>query len=131
MALSMIWFFIIWVAAPPAERWLCRNDLEIRCNAENCEVDEENGYTPMSVNFDDSGFMSVCAYSGCWEGTGTVIKSEDFVILTGHDLAFSTSPDSAETNESIVIVLDRSDHVAILKAGAFSHPLLCEQDAQE
>jgi hypothetical protein len=85
----------------------------------------------MNVTIDDAGFMLVCAYSGCWEGTGTVVKSEEFVMLTGHDLPFSTAPDSVEMQESIVIVLDRADSVATLKAGAFAHPLRCERVAQE
>ncbi len=81
----------------------------------------------MDVRFDDAGSMSVCAYSGCWEGTGTVVQSEHFIVLTGHDLPFSTAPNAEDSQEDIVIVLDRADHVAILKAGSFAQPLLCEQ----
>ncbi len=81
----------------------------------------------MSVTVDDAGSMSVCAYTGCWEGTGTVVQSERFVVLTGYDLPFSTAPDGAGSQADIVIAIDKQDHVAILKAGSFAQPLLCEQ----
>jgi hypothetical protein len=80
----------------------------------------------MDVRVDDAGSMSVCAYTGCWEGTGTVNQSERFVVLTGHDLPFSTASDDADSQAAIVIALDKEDQVAVLKAGSFAHPLLCE-----
>ena len=131
MTLSLILLLAFWMAPTPTESWQCRNDLEIRCSAGNCEAEREGDFTPVSVTFDAAGAMRVCAYSGCWEGNGTVVKSGDFVILTGQNLTFSTAPESAEMKESIVITLDRADRVAVLKAGAFAHPLLCEQGAQE
>ena len=109
----------------PTERWDCRNDLEISCDAGHCAASES--FTPMDVRIDDAGSMSVCAYSGCWEGTGTVAKSENFVVITGHDLPFSTSPDSSDSQTDIVIAIDKTDQIAMLKAGAFAHPLLCEK----
>ena len=112
-------------ARQPTERWQCKNDLEIRCDVEHCEV--ADSFTPMDVQFDDAGSMSGCAYSGCWEGKGTVVQREHFVVLTGYDLPFSTAPDSADSRAAIVLVLDRADQVGMLKAGAFAHPLRCEQ----
>ena len=112
-------------AAVSTTGWQCRNDLEISCDAEACE--QQDGFTPMDVHVDDAGAMSVCAYSGCWEGTGTVVKSEPFIVFTGHNLAFSAAPDSEDGKENIIIVLDTADQVAILKAGAFAHPLRCEK----
>ena len=112
-------------AAAPTTSWQCRNDVEISCDDEGCDV--EDSFTAMDVRVDAAGSMSVCAYSGCWEGTGTVAGSEAFVVFTGHNLAFSTAPDSEESKKDIVIAIDRADQVAILKAGAFAHPLLCEK----
>ncbi len=106
-------------------QWQCHNDLEISCDAEHCEAAES--FTPMDVRFDDAGSMSVCAYTGCWEGTGSVVQSERFVVLTGHDLPFSTAQDAADSQADIVIAIDKEDHVAILKAGSFAQPLICEQ----
>jgi len=105
-----------------AESWQCKNDFEARCADGKCEAVTESGFTPMSVSFDDSGMMSVCAYSGCWEGTGKVFKSGDFLMLAGHNLKFSTSP---ENTENIAISLDLKDNIGVLKAGAFAHPLIC------
>ena len=102
-------------------QWECSNDLEISCDAEGCAVSES--VTPMSVTMDDAGGMSVCAYTGCWEGTGTVTQSERFVVLASDALPFSTAPDTA----AIAIVLDKADRVAVLKAKSFAHPLRCEQ----
>ena len=106
----------------PGERWQCRNDLEVSCSDGACEASAEGEFTPMSVDVDGSGAISVCAYSGCWEGTGEVLQSGDFLVLLGTDLQFSTSPDSAD----VVIVIDRGDQVAALKVGEFALPLLCE-----
>ena len=111
--------------AATAERWNCHNDLEISCDRERCESAES--FTPMDVTVDEAGAMSVCAYSGCWEGTGTVTRSARFVVLMGHGLSFSTAQDAADGRQDIVIAIDREDHAAILKAGSFAHPLRCEK----
>jgi hypothetical protein len=105
------------------ESWQCRNDLEIACANGKCEAKTKDGFTPMDVSFDESGKMSVCAYTGCWEGTGKVFKNADFLSLHGENLKFSTSAMS----EDIAITLDKRDNIAILKAGAFSHPLICQK----
>ena len=39
--------------------WRCRNDLEITCGDGACAAETEDGFTPMSVSFDDSGAISV------------------------------------------------------------------------
>ncbi len=67
--------------------------------------------------------MSVCAYSGCWEGTGKISDTENFMMLTGTDLKFSTS---ADMTESIAITLDKRDFIALIKVGGFAQPLICE-----
>ena len=56
-----------------------------------------------------------------------MLKSEQFLVLIGHGLKFSTAEDAQSGQEDIAIVLDRTDGVATLKAGAFAHPLLCER----
>lgn len=107
------------------ESWQCRNDLEINCHEGRCAAEVDGGFTPMSIDVDDSGSISVCAYSGCWEGTGEILRSGTFLLLIGHDLPFSTSPD-AEQKEDIAITIDRNDGVGILKVGTFAHPVLCK-----
>lgn len=107
--------------------WQCTNDLEVRCGGGTCEVETADAFTPMSVTVDDSGAISVCAYSGCWEGTGEVFESGEFLVLAGQDLEFSTSRDSPSSRADIAIAIDRADGVATLKAAEFAHPLLCER----
>jgi len=105
--------------------WHCRNDLEVRCAEGTCESVPAGEFTPMDVRVDDSRAMSVCAYSGCWEGNAEILRDERFLVWIGHDLRFSTSPDP-ESQADILVAIDLADGVASLKAGEFAHPLLCE-----
>lgn len=111
-------------AQPPTATWDCRNDVEVHCAEGACTVAAADDFTPMDVRVDDSGAMSVCAYTGCWEGTGEVLRSEGFLVWVGHDLEFSTSP-GPESSADILVALDLADDVATLKAGQIAHPLLC------
>lgn len=99
----------------------CKNDIEVQCNSSGCKSVAKD-FTPMNVNFDSSGKLSVCAYSGCWQGTADVLNTGDFMILTGSNLKFSTT----DSMQDIALTLDLSDSVATIKAGGFSQPLLCE-----
>lgn len=116
---------LLLAATASAANWQCRNDLEIRCGSGNCQAETGDAFTPMSVSFDDAGRMSVCAYSGCWEGTGKVLQNENFMSVTGHKLKFSTG----DSTESIAILFDRNDDVALLKVGEFAQPLVCGKAA--
>lgn len=109
------------------EIWECRNDLEVTCGEGTCAAQPEGEFTPMRVHVETSGRMSVCAYSGCWEGEGEVFQRQEFLVLLGHDLKFSTAQNTESAQEDIAITIDRGDKVATFKAGAFSHPMLCEQ----
>jgi hypothetical protein len=114
---------MVGIVSAQSESWQCRNDLEITCSNGKCEAKTESGFTPMSVSFDASGKMSVCAYTGCWEGTGKVSNNGNFMMLSGQNLKFSTS----DMVENISITLDKKDNVAMLKAGSFAQPLICQQ----
>lgn len=128
MILGLILSMSFFAGNAQTETWQCRNDVEIKCASGKCEAETKDAFTPMDVSFDAAGMMSVCAYSGCWEGTGKVSEDGDFLTLTGRGLKFSTSDDMAE---SIVISLDRRDDIAVVKAGAFAQPLLCERKLSE
>ena len=127
MTLALILLISFWPGNAQPETWVCRNDIEIRCDSDGCKSEKEGAFTPMSVDFSDSGAMSVCAYTGCWEGTGKVFEIAGFLVLAGTDLSFSTAKDNKSINENILIALDRNDKVALLKAGSFSQPLVCRQ----
>ena len=109
-----------------AASWRCANDLEVSCGDGACQAETGDAFTPMSVEVDESGAMSVCAYSGCWEGSGEVVESGEFLVLTGQDLEFSTSRDSESARADILVAIDRADGVGTLKAAEFALPLLCK-----
>lgn len=110
-----------------AENWQCQNDLEIHCDDVSCEITPQGEFTPMDVTFDSSGELSICAYSGCWEGTGDVLSSTNFLVLIGQRFAFSTTPDNSDINgQDLSLTLDKADNIAVLKLGTFVQPLHCE-----
>lgn len=103
-----------------ATDWNCRNqDMEISCHSNKCEVSD--GFTPMDIHFNDKGKISICAYTGCWEGVGRVLKSDNYRIITGHNLKFSTSSSRAD----FLIAIDIDDAVSVLKGAGFAMPLIC------
>lgn len=114
----------ILLATPIAlgEGWECRNEaVEIFCDAEACSVSET--HTPMHVHFDEHR-LSVCAYTGCWEGEASITASAgQFLWAAGDALPFSTLPDSAA---DIALQLDRETQIAtLIVSGSFAHPMRC------
>ncbi|NNE67211.1 MAG: hypothetical protein HKN33_11655 [Pyrinomonadaceae bacterium] len=103
--------------------WDCTNPIEITCDGKTCVSSEKDAFTPMRVTIASDGSMEVCAYTGCWQGTGKVLKNESQIVFAGTDLRFSTAP---ESKENILIGIDSRDNVGFVKAGAFSHPLVCK-----
>ncbi len=104
-----------------AADWSCRkNDLEITCTSGKCT--KSDAFTPISVDFNDHGSINICAYSGCWEGKGKVLKSENHLLLSGHKLAWSgTTNDSGD----FMIALDSSSGIAVIDGVGFAMPLIC------
>lgn len=81
----------------------CSNgEFEIRCNSYKCESSE--GFTPAGGGVNTSTKdMSICAYSGCWEG-----KADSIIASAGHIIAYSdrlrgNSPSLQPTSAAIVI----------------------------
>lgn len=104
--------------------WTCTNqDLEISCDDNGCQASE--AFTPMSI-FVSTDEISVCAYTGCWEGEPTSIHSAShrFEVYTGESLPFSTAP---ESTASASITVDRESGIAtLIVADIFAHPMLCK-----
>lgn len=105
-----------------AETWSCKNDMEIHCGRSACEA--SGSFTPMDITLKTKGEISVCAYSGCWEGKATVTKDSRYLVFIGHNLTFSTSSNKGN-GESAIITIDRMDGVGILKVTSFAQPLIC------
>lgn len=108
-----------------ARQWTCRNnDFEISCGEGRCAAQPSGGFTPLSVSLDaDGGQMSVCAYSGCWEGRASIVRRGTFRIHTGLDLKWTGVTGAAA---DFAVVLDLADRVAVLKGAGFALPLTCE-----
>lgn len=115
-------------ASPTETSWSCRNQVEIRCAGDKCESVSNDEFTPMSIAFNGNGNVSVCAYTGCWEGTGRVTSSEDFLTITAKDLPFSTNITSTQ---SVSLTLDKKDNIGIVKAGEFAQPIVCKRTKKE
>lgn len=113
-------FFVLPALAFGAE-WNCRNQyLEVSCSAQKCAASET--FTPMEVSLSDLGFVSVCAYSGCWEGKGKMLKSGSHLIISATRLRWGgASPNDA----NFIIALDKADAVAVIKGANFAMPLIC------
>ncbi len=105
--------------------WRCRNNLEVHCAADGCSAESGDGVTPMDVVFGTSGGFSVCAYSGCWDGAGTVAASGPLLTIMQTAVSWS-DPARADGAEDVLIAFDADDQVAIVKAGGFTVPLNCK-----
>lgn len=106
-----------------ATEWRCRNnDMEITCTSEKCLTSTSDGFTPMDVSFNDRGSMNICAYSGCWEGKGKVLKSENHIFLSGHKLSWSGT---THGSGDFMIALDKGNGIAVINGEGFAMPLIC------
>lgn len=112
-------------ATADAEAWQCHSEIEIQCTGSGCEAQQRDSSTPIRVDIDVSASLSVCAYSGCWEGQARHVSLPPFELFIGSGLPFSTAVQNASGVEDIAISIDRSDGIATLKAGAFALPLRC------
>ena len=108
-----------------AESWQCKNDLEIQCTNNQCKVSEQGEFTSMDIHFDDSGEISVCAYSGCWEGISDVLNTANFLVLLAQDLGFSSALETNDSGQNMSLSLDKHDGIAVLKLDSFAQPLHC------
>jgi uncharacterized low-complexity protein len=110
--------------ASTAREWTCRNaDFEITCGEGKCGA--AASFTPMSVSLSATGKLAVCAYSGCWEGRGKIVRHGNFRVFIGTRLAWS-NPSGGPGAADFAVVLDTSDKVAVLKGAGYAHPMTCE-----
>jgi hypothetical protein len=111
-------------ASAGAAEWRCSNNFESQCLAGACSVETVQGsFTPLDIRFDDTGYVEVCAYSGCWRGKGKVIARAPFLTLVGEDVPWSMPAPNDSVN--IVISLNAKERVGTLQAGGFVQPFSC------
>ncbi|QLQ33727.1 MAG: hypothetical protein HZT40_21325 [Candidatus Thiothrix singaporensis] len=105
-----------------AATWNCRNnDMEIHCDANKCEISD--GFTPFDISLNTAnGALSICAYSGCWEGQGKVMKAGQHILASGTKLKWTGSnPNSAD----FIVAVDTNDKVGFIKGAGFAMPTRC------
>lgn len=115
-------------AAEVPRAWHCRNELEVWCTADGCAAAGE--FTPMDIWADPKGGVSVCAYSGCWEGAARPRRVSGRLLWTAEDAPFSTARDG-EMSADITLLVFETDGVGFVRAGGLATPLLCERASPE
>lgn len=109
-------------ATPP--HWHCQNkDLEITCTADKCSQSE--AFTPLQVTVQQQGQqarLQVCAYSGCWSGQAQRLVAGSHLFFSARHLAWQGV---GQSPADFALVLDRRDHIALLKGAGFALPLTC------
>lgn len=113
------------VGASPAQAhdFSCRNEAaEVRCGGGKCEVETES-FTPMQLT--RVGLVvTLCAYSGCWEGRIRFSRSRSGVQFLQARLGPAQS--GSETDESMLsIMFSRRDRTAQIIWNGFFSVLEC------
>lgn len=105
----------------------CANaDLEIGCSEGRCYASSAGDFTPMSLAFNDTGSVSACAYTGCFEGRGLVQGDERYLSIIARDLTFEPNVNEQPFQADVVIIWDRQDNIALLKMAGYAQPLTCQ-----
>jgi len=107
------------------DTWHCRNEaVEVSCNAGKCEVSKD--FTPLDVTVDSETGLTVCAYSGCWEGKLTsMLASQNHLTVQADDMKWSTSVDKKGIPGSVTI--DRKSGTGTVLASSFAVPVTCRK----
>lgn len=113
----------------PKDVWTCRNQIEVWCSADGCAAAAPGEFTPMDIWVRASGAMSVCAYTGCWEGDGAVARSDGRILWTAYDLPFSTA-ESSSSGVDVTLLIIEKDGVGFVRVGGLATPLLCSRAAR-
>lgn len=110
--------------AATASHWQCQNkDLEITCNADKCSQSE--AFTPLQLTVQQQGQqarLQICAYSGCWSGQAQGFIAGGHLFFSARQLAWQGV---GQNPADFALVLDRRDHIALLKGAGFALPLTC------
>ena len=125
--MRVLWLMLLLAGSAVAEDWHCRNPaLEVRCAEGACSASSE-GFTPLAVSFDARGRVEVCAYSGCWQGSGRVWRDGAHWLLSARGLAWLAD---ARQTADFMLTFDARERLATLQGAGFALPLVCEAAAQ-
>ncbi len=108
----------------PPEVWTCRNQVEVWCAVDGCAAKAEDETTPMDILARrDDGRVSICAYSGCWEGVGEMAAARGRLLWAADDVEFSSPGGGFAADVSLLII--EKDGVGFVRVGGLATPLLC------
>ena len=109
----------------PAGSWTCRNEnTEISCVGKICTVSLPGDFTPMSLSADTQGNLSLCAYSGCWEGKASKTTiADDYFFASGAGLIWSGTTGGVGR---MSVTIDMNTGTATLLAENYAHPMICK-----
>lgn len=111
-----------------AADFTCSNEAaEIRCGDGACEANTD-GFTPMSLSRTGNR-LSICAYSGCWEGSILVRRSPGPVDLLYARVRRTTGTGGTGADMSdLAVTYDRSARTAQMRWGGFANAMGCGAD---
>ena len=107
-----------------AEQWRCKNEVEISCSEQSCTVNSD--FTAMDITVEANGQISVCAYTGCWEGEVKVTNNHSVMTMTVEQAEWKTAGETSQRDD-LVLVIDQSDQIGFIKVTGFAQPLLCQK----
>lgn len=107
----------------PPESWNCRNQVEVWCAADGCAATAPGESTPMDIWASSDGTISVCAYSGCWEGKVATSSSAGRLLWAGDDLPFVSAVEGVVGDITLLVLAE--DGVGFVRAGGLATPVLC------
>lgn len=111
-------------ASVPSGSWECRNEnAEISCDDKSCSVSMAGDFTPMSLSTDTEGSLSLCAYSGCWEGKASKVTiTDDYFTASGAGLIWSGTTGGGGR---LSVTIDMNTGTSTLLAENYAHPMIC------
>lgn len=115
-------------AEVPPESWNCRNQIEVWCAADGCAATPPDAFTPMDVWASADGDLSVCAYSGCWQGKAAASAAAGRLVWAGDALPFVSSLEGAAGDVTLLILA--ADGVGFVRAGGIATPVLCARSVK-
>jgi hypothetical protein len=117
------------ISEVPPESWNCRNQIEVWCAADGCAATPPGESTPMDIWARADGDLSVCAYSGCWEGIATVSAAAGRLLWIGDNLPFVSAIEGAAGDVTLLVMA--KDGVGFVRAGGIATPVLCRRALKE
>ena len=103
--------------------WSCTNDFESGCSGDGCVLLQGEDFTPLSISVSDAGKLTVCAYTGCWEGQGRVLARSPFLVVLGEQLRWNHP--GQDNPVDLLLSINLAKSTGALSSPHFDQPLYC------